>query len=195
MSRLASSGKVFTFEPNRYNFTVLSYIKKLYMLENVILAKKALSDRKGRSTLFIPIKENNRIGYDLTHLGFSTHIGETKGYFEKERIEMTTLDSFCKEMDVRVIDFIKCDVEGAELLVFKGGKKMISTHLPGVLCEIVPVHLKRFGCYPRELIDFFRSRGYQMFVLEEGKFIPVDRVTENNVDYFFLHPEKYIPGV
>jgi FkbM family methyltransferase len=75
-------------------------------------------------------------------------------------VPMTTVDTFVVEQSLERIDFIKCDVEGAELLVFKGAQKTLTRFHPPILLEIEPRHTKRFGYTPDDLDEFLRSFGY-----------------------------------
>ena len=50
-------------------------------------------------------------------------------------VDMTTLDTICDSFP-RPIRFIKCDVEGHELNVFKGGADFLQTDKPTILVEI-----------------------------------------------------------
>jgi FkbM family methyltransferase len=51
------------------------------------------------------------------------------------KCETITLDSFCEQFDIRP-NFIKIDVEGAELLAIKGGIKILQKHQPALMVEI-----------------------------------------------------------
>ncbi|HXG06322.1 MAG TPA: FkbM family methyltransferase, partial [Nitrososphaera sp.] len=51
-------------------------------------------------------------------------------------VEVMTLDSFWKQKIVPRIDFIKCDVEGGELEVIRGGLELLSLQRPGWLLEV-----------------------------------------------------------
>ncbi len=42
-----------------------------------------------------------------------------------ERIEVRALDDFCREQGVERIDFLKLDVEGHELAVLRGARRML----------------------------------------------------------------------
>lgn len=75
-------------------------------------------------------------------------------------VAMTTLDTFVRERLLDRVDFIKCDVEGAELLVFKGAREVLESFHPPILLEIEPRHTERFGYAPEELDAFLRSFGY-----------------------------------
>jgi hypothetical protein len=75
-------------------------------------------------------------------------------------VPMTTLDTFVVEQSLERIDFIKCDVEGAELLVFRGAEKTLTRFHPPILLEIEARHTERFGYRPDDLDEFLRSFGY-----------------------------------
>lgn len=75
-------------------------------------------------------------------------------------VPMITLDSFASEHSLTRVDFIKCDVEGAELLVFKGGQELLRRFQPPMLVEIEPRHTKRFGYKPADLDHYLGTFGY-----------------------------------
>jgi len=75
-------------------------------------------------------------------------------------VPMTTLDQFVLEQDLTQVDFIKCDVEGAELLVFSGARETLPRYHPPVLLEIESKHTERFGYVPDDLDRFLRGFGY-----------------------------------
>jgi hypothetical protein len=55
-----------------------------------------------------------------------------------------------------LVDFIKMDVEGAEHLVLKGGKKLLSrSDAPVIVCELVEQAQKQFGYSAKELYNDF----------------------------------------
>jgi len=66
-------------------------------------------------------------------------------------IEAVTLDDFARTSSAP--DFIKCDVEGAEVEVFRGAQRLLAEKRPSILCEIhsevnrraLLADLKRFG--------------------------------------------------
>jgi FkbM family methyltransferase len=66
-------------------------------------------------------------------------------------IEAVTLDNFTRAAPAP--DFIKCDVEGAEVEVFRGAQRLLAERRPRILCEIhsepnreaLLADLKRFG--------------------------------------------------
>jgi FkbM family methyltransferase len=112
-----------------------------------------------------------------------------------EAPEAVTVSSFTKVLDEWsqensvVPDFIKCDVEGAELLVFLGGEATLRKHTPVVFTELLRKWSKPFGYHPNDVLHFFSELGYlALAVNSEGvrKIAIVDNSTlETN--YLFLH--------
>ncbi|MEH6607780.1 MAG: FkbM family methyltransferase [Halioglobus sp.] len=104
-----------------------------------------------------------------------------------------TLDQWCANQNVRP-DFVKCDVEGAELLVFRGGRQTLEECRPIVFAELLRKWAKPFGYHPTDMIEFFAERGYVCFAVGElgvRRLRAVDGETiETN--YVFLHCEKHV---
>jgi len=103
-----------------------------------------------------------------------------------------TLDDFSAAQELQV-DFIKCDVEGAELLVFKGGKATISRDLPIVFSEVLRKWSAKFNYNPNQIFEFFHDLGYRAFTVQGDHlcaFVVMDELTlETN--FFFLHQDKH----
>lgn len=82
-----------------------------------------------------------------------------------EQIQTTDMDSFMAENRIDYIDFMKIDVEGAELAVFEGAKKLLSESLLGASVEVFfqPYHIGRplFGDIDR----YLRRFGFVLFDL------------------------------
>lgn len=104
-----------------------------------------------------------------------------------------TLDEFSAEQDVRV-DVIKCDVEGAELLVFKGALKTLERDKPVVFSEILRKWSAKFNYDPNEIFALFRHLGYRAFTAKEGRLSGFDRMDEHTIEtnFFFLHTAKHV---
>lgn len=102
------------------------------------------------------------------------------------------LDNFIKEKKIKV-DFIKCDVEGAELSVFQGGIESIKKYKPIIFCEMLRKWSIRFGYHPNDIIKLLAHFGYQCFTVERKKlkrFIKMDKAT-SDTNFFFLQTGKH----
>lgn len=103
------------------------------------------------------------------------------------------LDDFCSENSI-FPDVIKCDVEGAELLVFQGGINMMAEKKPAIFTEMLRKWAARFDYHPNDIIALLGSAGYSCFVNDgPGKLKRIDTVTDETVEtnFCFLHPGKH----
>jgi len=91
------------------------------------------------------------------------------------------------------IDFIKCDVEGAELLVFQGAVETLKSRTPIIATEMLRKWAAKFNYHPNQIILFLKDLGYRCFVPQNGQLKEFFEMDENTVEtnFFFLHQEKH----
>ena len=109
--------RVEAFEPLEQAY---KYIEALE-LRNVEIHKVALSNKRGREVINVPLKDG------IFRSGNSSIEELTdKKYQEVQKVPIKSeiLDRY----DYKKIDFIKIDVEGHELSVIEGGKNTITLH-------------------------------------------------------------------
>lgn len=182
------SGQVYCFEPAEQSYRALRLITAFYGLKNVTLVKKALSREPGSGMLALPIKKPSKIapgiGHSLAHL-----ITDSDTACLTHPVSVTTIDDYVAEVKPARLDFIKCDVEGAELLVFEGGRETIKCFEPVVLCEVYKTWLQRFHTTPAEILNFFSGMGYKIFALQDQIFCEIETIEEDR-NYFFIHKSR-----
>ena len=113
---------------------------------------------------------------------------------KKIQCQLNTLDDFVKEQSIHRLDFIKCDVEGAEFLVLKGGKQTICKYLPMIFLELVENWCTKFGYNIETVIHYMSKIGYQMFEIKDGGLFEIKSVDIENVsnfNYLFLHKTNH----
>jgi len=110
----------------------------------------------------------------------------------KVKGEIRKLDDYCGDNSV-VPDFIKCDVEGAEFLVFKGALKTLSEYKPLVMTELLRKWSKCFDYHPNDVIDLFIQKNYSCYVISGELLKLCETVTDDTVEtnFFFLHNEAH----
>jgi len=103
-----------------------------------------------------------------------------------EKIRIDTIDAFVKKNEIKTIDFIKCDVEGFEYFVFKGGLKSIREFKPIIFSEIQKKWYSRYG--KKNAFDLLEGEGYVPHIYDSKlkKLIRVSGISEQNEDYFFI---------
>lgn len=111
-----------------------------------------------------------------------------------QKCEVRKMDDFVLKLpSFGKLDFIKCDVEGAEFLVFRGGLETIKKFKPIIFTEMLRKWSKKFDYHPDDIIKLFRSVGYECFVTHGKKLRKFgwvgDKTKEKN--YLFLHSIKH----
>lgn len=104
----------------------------------------------------------------------------------------TTLDQFCMEQKIAP-QLIKCDVEGAELMVLQGGANTLATSRPVILIELLRKWAQKFGYHPQEALTLLEKSGYRAFTLNAQGLQHCPRIDEDTVEtnFVFLHLEQH----
>ena len=174
---------VYSFEPIPRTFDFLSRHVALNQCDKAILNNIALSNENGKKEFFWNVKE--------TGSSSMKNIQERKDS-NTVLCQLQTLDNFCTEKNA-VIDMIKCDVEGSELLVFQGAMKTIKRDTPFIFTEMLRKWSAKFGYHPNDIIQLLTSIDYRCFAYENGLFTEFQNITDETeaTNYFFLHKEKH----
>ena len=92
---------------------------------------------------------------------------DCKSWKNREIKEVTCsvikLDEFTPISSLTKIDFIKIDVEGAELPSLLGAEHILRKHKPLLFVEVCKAWMKSFGYNAKELEAFLRSISYSRF--------------------------------
>jgi FkbM family methyltransferase len=195
------TGRVYAFEPVPFTYRTLVLVSRLLGLRNATLVQKGCSDAPGPVTFNVPIQSSGAPGAGQAYIG--TRQDDRAGADRQVRwvrtipvqCDVVALDQFLPPLTR--LSLIKCDIEGAELLAFRGAARLIETHLPPVICEINPWFLDGFGLKVEDLIGFFTSRGYQLYSYTWAKrLVPVGALSDIVEDnYVFLHSDRLAPFV
>lgn len=151
--RLAGpSGRVVSFEPFPPNQAHVLENAALNHLANVRVAGVALSDREGTFPLYVDIDPHTGIADARTSLLASRLEGREQ---EVVQARVCTLDTWMDESDLDRVDWIKVDVEGAELAVLRGMRETLRRFGPTVVIEF------NDDASANEGRAFFAEVGYQ----------------------------------
>jgi FkbM family methyltransferase len=196
---IGPKGQVYAFEPVPFTYDTLRLVAKILRFpKNVHLIPKGCGDRTGKINFTVPVQGSGAQASGLAYISGRNedHPGkETQVRWDATKEvsgEIVTLDSFLP--DVSNVSLIKCDIEGAEILAFRGGKKLIAQHLPTVICEINPWYLEGFGLSLNDLTSFFFDMGYELFSYDHSnsrklvEITSLSDVVEDN--YLFIHPTR-----
>ncbi|MBF8673904.1 FkbM family methyltransferase [Pseudomonas fulva] len=107
---------------------------------------------------------------------------------QKVACPATTLDLFCTQHNLAP-QVIKCDVEGAELMVIEGGDHVLAVHKPVILIELLRKWAKPFGYHPNDVVQRLAVHGYQAYTLSEQGLLPCPGIDEQTLEtnFVFVH--------
>lgn len=164
---VGSKGLVYAFEPVPITFNVLNQrvLREQYH-KNIFLNNFALGDNSGNFDIHVPSGDYGQASLRLHDTGSWSNPG-----LEVFNCLVKTLDDFVLEKGLKKIDFIKLDVEGAELLALKGGQKVLHELHPIIHLEYFSAWTKGFGYTAKDLFDFLKSCKYNYFFKDDFSYI------------------------
>ena len=172
MAEKASKGIVFAFEPARKIFPYLLETINLNGLKNVIPFNIAISDSNGFFEFHEFLKADDQ----------SSLVSGNKSIdWEKITINIPTmrLDTFCEIFNIRDINFLKIDVEGAEFLVLQSSGKM-SSNVDIIWFEYIEENYLNFGYEGKKVIDFLKTNNFEIKGLFNGNLIEISKIDLKN---------------
>ena len=163
--------QVHAFEPEARNFEILKRNVELNRLSYVKLHNVAVADTSAKATLHL-----SDIGRGMQRIYPSHWCMEGKTEVETIRIDDIIEDA----------EFIKMDIEGAELGALKGMIKLLKKDDTTIFMEFHPSSIEEYGAKPKEIYDLMTSLGYDIKVsskdslsFEELEKIAIDNAGTN----------------
>jgi FkbM family methyltransferase len=175
-SLVGVQGRVYAFEPLSENFEILQTVVHRGQLSNVVCFRAALGAEAGLRELVVPDMK----GFAGTYWAHLAQPGD-QGF--REYVAVLPLDDLWRRETIPRLDFVKCDVEGAELEVLKGGLQLLRTGRPVWLLEV-----SRRTC--DQVFGLFHGLGYRSFVFDERLNETQEYREGKFSNYFFLHPQS-----
>lgn len=177
-SRLVGDkGKVIAIEPvSKFN-SILQKIIHRKKYNNITIHKVALGGKGEFVEIGIPrVNNQKKFGYARIR-----ELSEWLEYEETEKVKNVSGNDLLA--DLPCIDFIKCDVEGAEVPVFTSMLTVLERHKPVLLCELADKN---------EFIKMHNMLApltYETYILKSGKLYKIDKEsTEHPIshNYYFI---------
>jgi FkbM family methyltransferase len=117
------AGDIYCFEPVASVFNKLEKVKN----ESIHIFHAALSDRDGRSDIFISTSHNQGSSLKAEFLQIFPYV-----FGDKKNIETITLVKLDTLLSGTRFDYIKVDIEGSEIDFLKGAAETLRTHTPRI---------------------------------------------------------------
>ncbi len=126
---------------------------------------------------------------DIADSSASLYRGAT-GAAGSETCATVTLDRFLKKEGLRPPDFIKLDVEGAELAALQGAAAILAEFRPLLLVEMEEKNLQAAGASKAAIQAFLRDHGYRAAHLRKGRWRLLNDVnTTRGRNLFWFNPD------
>ena len=157
---VGKEGAVYSFEPSRANLAVLEWHKSVNKFSQWKVIPKAVADEDALKRQFFMIDSGDSPMNSLTSGVPGMSLMEGRNIREIS-IQTVTLDTFCRDTGMKP-DVVKIDVEGAELLVLKGAKDLLSEVCPTLILAVHPYWLPTQQS-PSQIVELLKIYGYKIF--------------------------------
>ena len=152
---LAGSSQVYCFEPNPENISHLEKLKDLNSNLPLKIIPCAVSEKSGEAEFsLMPESSMGKLSESI----FQRDVERN----ELITVQVKSLDDLLKSGDIELPGFIKIDVEGAELLVLKGARKIIELSFPVFVVELHSLSLAH------ECKEFLKQYGYKVKIIQKA---------------------------
>ncbi|MFC1851874.1 FkbM family methyltransferase, partial [candidate division CSSED10-310 bacterium] len=184
LSRLVGpTGRVIAFEPSPRERRKLKLHVILNRCTNVLVEPFALGDNDDKSELFLCLGRETGCN--------SLRRPVVSDPVRKVMVKMTTLNCYFQKGMAEKVDFIKVDVEGAELPVFKSASILLKNSKPIILCELDDQRTEPWGYSSSAIYDFLFDSGYRWYsIVREGKLNPCPKKTRYHENLLAVPEEK-----
>lgn len=180
-----AQGQVHAFEPVKETTELLSRNAQLNNAANIHISPAALDAQDATRDLYLP---------DIAVSGsFALH--HYNENYQVQKVPTMTLDTYVRLHNLPRVDFIKADIEGAELNMLKGASETLKRFAPILMLEVQATSTRLFGHEPQAVHEFLNDHGYQGHVLEAGgKIRSLQNVTAPDTAYNFVFTKRADAG-
>lgn len=161
---VGASGRVLAFEPVPANLAAIENLISINGWGNLQVFPFAVSDSDGVITFALPPNQHaSGVGHVIC--------GSTSESAASIAVKSVRLDSMIDA--IGSVRAIFCDAEGAETMVLRGGRELISKNRPVIVLEASSSLLARAGSSLAELQQTIRELHYQPFSIDRYRVNPV----------------------
>ncbi len=179
------NGLVCAFEANSETFKLLEKNIMASGLEDKIISTEMALWSEVATLEFIMPEEKNIGGFGVIDKNNLNHKSSVK-------VSAQTLDSWFEKRSDYGVDsslipqLIKIDVEGAELNVLKGARKLLEEFAPDILLEVCVETASRQGYHVSDLWSYLKKFGYQAYGISNSsknfkKIVNFEEIKQENI--------------
>jgi FkbM family methyltransferase len=170
--KVGSGGMVVAFEPSPRERKQLSRNVRLNFCRNVRIQPFALGRKRSQTDLYLV--DGGEDGCN------SLRPPAVDSKTRAVRVEVFPFEDVAPSLGLTKVDFVKLDVEGAELDVLNGAPGLLrATPRPVLLVEVYDIRTEPWGYKAREIVKFLDQLGYRWFeLLSDGSTRPIAATLE-----------------
>jgi len=157
--QVGNKGRVISIEPEDENYKLLVKNIKINKYQNIAPVKIALSDFEGKANLFLKARSRS---HSLNKKTWITPI------VDLTKTSVTTLDKLLSELDVKKVDILKINVEGAELKVLKGSREFLNNKR---ISKIVATPHLPYKQEAHKINRYLKGFGYKTKIFDDGQIL------------------------
>lgn len=157
--RVGQIGRVYAFEPAPETAAILTRHAALNgWQDRVQVIPAVVSDVDGIVPFYV---YGLSMAASMSRKNVEALNPENPEHALKVEIPLLSLDQFCHQNDIKP-QVLKIDVEGAELLVLRGAKTLLSKERLSIWCEVHPRQMQNCGSSLVEFEAYLHSVGYRL---------------------------------
>jgi FkbM family methyltransferase len=166
--KVGPSGLVVAYEPDAANLDAFRRNLEVNgMPPQVQLVPKGIYDHDGVLEFFAG-------GNYTSSLLKTNYVASEGAKYHVVKVPVTTIDAEVTRLGLTRLDFVKMDVEGAEVAALHGARKSLERFHPPIIVE---THLVSGQSTVTEVEQFLRTCGYRQFVRQNLAETPAIRAT------------------
>jgi FkbM family methyltransferase len=186
--RVGKRGRVIAFEPSPRERKRLRRHLWLNRSKNVAVQSCALGDEHREAELFLVTGREDWCN--------SLRAPQIDARTVTVRVELERVDDVLEKLGIARVDFIKLDVEGAELSTLQGARATLAASRPVILAEVQDLRTRPWGYAAREIIHFLERIGYRWYALTSNSNLqPISTQLETYSANLVAIPEERADGI
>lgn len=150
---VGDEGRVIAIEPELNNLRLLQRNIEANKLRNVVIIPKGVWSGRGKLRLNVSWNQTGHSFYQDDCYG-------TKGTNDFEEVEVDSIDNILSELGIERVDFIKMDIEGAEIEALKGMNETLRDNNAKLAIEVA--HIVDGKSTDKVIVPQLKERGFEV---------------------------------
>ena len=182
-SQVGSEGLVVAFEPSPRELQRLKLHLAINRCRNVRVEPVAVGNNEVTEELFVCLGVETGCN--------SLRPPSVDDPIQKIEVPVITIDKYLEINEISKVDFVKIDIEGAELDALRGAAEMVDGLKPSFLCELADMRTEPWGYHARDIYSFLQDRGYRWFsITQDGSVTPCPYKETFHDNLVAVHEER-----